>query len=592
MRGAVRSLRPALAGLVRLSGQLHTLFALRFDREAYTNRRRAQRLASVMLAEFNRLGFQKRVDAGGRGRRNRRIVRQRVKFDYPLLLTKEELWCPIDLSRLPYGIKTDDLLDESVLRSMEDRLNASVKVDRLASGKICFVVRTTGNKFPAVYSINAAAIPPDAAPLTIPLGVNADGDPVLVNLVDCKHLLVAGSTGGGKTTFQHAMLTTLLQRNHADELELWLIDMKRAEFALYRPLMGKQGDGIVRYLAVEPTDAVEALDQCFREIDRRNKLMERHGATNLEDLRKVAGIRLKRIVLVVDEFAILTTDSTRLGRESIGSITTRLMTRIASLGRSAGVSIIIATQMINKDVMSGMIRANFENRLCFSTADWRQSQLVVESSDADGIPTGRAILRLEGRATEVQTAYITPRQVRVEVSRVAEFGPTGTGADQELELFVRQAQLLITAACGQLAGDFARDRLLQLEGIRGVISQQSFNEIASRLERDGILTPAGTRNKPRRVSQGFFNRANLLPTFYGLTTSANDTQTTSSHAALSFDETDSSLGQQEAAKPAPADSTDVVCRLETDSTHEAPADGGSEPDPEEPDIGPFEKYIR
>jgi hypothetical protein len=224
------------------------------------------------------------------------------------------------------------------------------------------------------------------------------------------------------------------------------------------------------------------------------------------------------------------------------------MTRIAALGRSAGVSIIIATQFVSKDVLSSMIRANFENRLTFSCADWRQSQLVIETSEADGLPKGRAILRQEGRTYEYQTPYITPNQVRLEISRIKEYGPDGgLGDDAELLRFVKDAKLLLSVACDQLQGDFARSKLLALSGVRGIISQERFNEVAQRLERDGVLAP-GRSNKPRRVERAFFGRPGLLDTLYGLqgATTAQTAQTdTSLLLGATGEQLDGSDGQNE-----------------------------------------------
>ncbi|NCC33204.1 MAG: hypothetical protein EOM24_14490, partial [Chloroflexia bacterium] len=239
--------------------------------EAGKRRRRANHLARQMVSELSRLGLTKKITEGT-GRR-RRTQRQRVKFEEPLLLTVDELWCQIDLAKLPFGVTTDNLRDESILRSLMDRTNCSVRIDYLANGKLCYVVRHGGAQFPDMLSLNKVELSPDLPPLCIPAGVNADGDQQFLDLDHCIHLLVAGATGNGKTVFQHCALTTLINRNTADDLELWLIDLKQTEFNLYRPLMRKQGDGIVQAIAVEPEDAVDLLGRALKEINRRNQMM-------------------------------------------------------------------------------------------------------------------------------------------------------------------------------------------------------------------------------------------------------------------------------------------------------------------------------
>ena len=502
--------RLLLVSLIPLQDLMHQMGG-----DKAKQRRRAQKLAHQMISELTRLGFSRTLPSTGRGRKGRR-KRQRVAFEQPLLMTSDELWCPVDLARLPTGVKTDDLRDESVLRSLMDRADCSVRIDYLANGKLCYVIRHGGAQFPDVFSINKVEFAPELGPLALPIGVNADGDQQFLDLDDCIHLLIAGATGGGKTTLQHTWITSLMNRNMPEDLELWLIDLKQTEFSLYRGLVKKKReDGIVREIAVEPEAAVDLLDRALKEINRRNALMVQHGATSLGDLAQM-GMRLPKVVLFVDEFAQLTLNTSKLGKQSIGKISENFLTRIAALGRSAGFRIIISTQMVNSAVVSSLIRANFENRGAFSTADWRQSQLIVESSEADGIPKGRAIFRVKGQTIMTQTPLITPRQVRIEVERVAQFGPDGAwGKDLELARFVKDAKLLIEAASQNFDGAMARNKIMALDGIRGVIGYDRFNEVAARLERDGVLEAGGPR-KPRRVARGFMGRLSLLDSLYGL----------------------------------------------------------------------------
>ena len=525
--------------------------------EAGKRRRRANQLARQMVSELSRLGFTKKV-VDGAGKR-RRTQRQRVTFEEPLLLTADELWCPLNLSKLPFGVKTDDLRDESVLRSLMDRTDCSVRIDYLANGKLCYVIRHGGAQFPEILSINKVELSPDLPALCIPAGVNADGDQQFIDLDECVHLLVAGATGNGKTVFQHVALTTLINRNTADDLELWLIDLKQTEFNLYRPLCKKKGDGMVKAIAVEPEDAVDLLDRALKEINRRNQMMVQHNATSLDDLKQM-GVRLHKICIFIDEFAQLTLNTTKLGKQSIGKIAENYLTRIAALGRSAGVRIVVSTQMVNSAVVSSLIRANFENRVAFSTADWRQSQLIVESSEADGLPRGRAILKIRGQTSMVQTAYITSRQVKIEVERVAQFGPDGAwGEELEKQRFVKDAKLLVDMACRNYDGNMHRNKILALEEVKGVVGFDRFLEVTQKLERDGVLEPAHS-NRPRRVNRVFFNRLALIDNLYGTTDSTTPTDI---QALLATAEPVEALSNEQGSNE--TDTETVVC-----SVHETP----------------------
>ena len=569
-----------------LAGLFDSL-ALQFGGETARRRNRGRQLARSILSELTRLGFSRKLLLDYDSRRRGRSRRQRVQFEMPLLMTADELWCPVNLARLPTGVRTDDLRDESVIRSLEDRLDCSIRIDYLANGKFCFVVRWQGSQFPDQFTINQVSFPESAGQLVIPAGVAADSDQQFIDLDEVIHLLIAGATGNGKTVFEHAAITTLINRNTADDLELWLIDLKQTEFNLYRPLWNKKGGSIVNTIAVEPEEAIDVLDRGLREINRRNQLLASHNMTSLDDLVQSTGVRLRKVVIVIDEFAQLTLNTSKLGKQSIGKIAENLITRIAALGRSAGFRIVIATQMVQSQVVSSLIRANFENRLAFSTADWRQSQLVVESSEADGLPKGRAVLRVKGQTTVCQTALITPRQVRIEVDRVAAFGPDGAwGEDQELKRFVKDAKLLITAACQQFDGQMARNKMLALDGVKGIISFDRFNEVCQRLERDGVLEAGGPR-KPRKVARGFFNRPALVDNLYGLVTEGNDEPPTEGPTVVpennnSGPPSDTVEAQQEAEGPESEEEQVTVYGGKPSSTH------AQEATTEEPDLAPPE----
>jgi hypothetical protein len=582
--GLLRLLTTPFVSSLKLIGKQIGKLRLSLGGEEAKREREAQRLASTLLAEFHRLGFSRRVVSGKKKRKT-----QRVRYEEPLLLTPDELWCPIDLRRLPNGVHTDDLRDETVIHSLQDRCHVSVRPDYLATGKFCFVLRLRGATFPELFSINAFKLHPDSPMLSFPLGMDHDGEHSAADLSDLKHLLIVGATGGGKTTFLHTMLYFLISRNSDQDLELWLVDLKNgAELGRYDALRNTTTNphGMVRHLAYAPDKAIDTLNLALKEIQRRNDLMRQHSASNIDDLAHLTGQRLRRIVLIVDEIAMLMLNRDKIGKYSTGSWAENLMTRIASLGRSAGIHLVIASQMIQRDVLSGMILANFENRVAFSCADWRKSQLAIETSEADGLPVGRAIFRREGKTAEYQTCLITPQQTRLEIDRIRRHGPSGgLGQHDEANTFVRDAKLLLTVACERLGGEFSRPKLLREEGVRGVISQERFNEIARRLEQDGVLDPARSR-QGRRVARGYFNRPQLLDLLYSPngdpargqeanSEAANSTPTAHAPDARCFPTDGTVDSHQEAPKSTRRDEAPAVRCLEDSTTHTAP---GEQPD--------------
>lgn len=561
-------------------------FSLRIGGEDAKRRKHAQQLAGTMLHELTRLGFVSR-SATTKKRRGKRI---KVRWEYPLLMTHDELWCPVDLRNLPANVTTNALREPDIIQSLEDRCNAAVRADYLPNGKLCFVVRMRGAKFPEKFSINSFKMEPEAPMLAFPLGMDHDGEHAAGDLAELKHLLVVGATGGGKTTFLHAMLYFLITRNSEQDLELWLIDMKNgAELGRYDALLNGKSNpgGMVRHLAYEPDKAIDVLNLALKEIQRRNDLMRRHSASNLDDLGHLSGQRLRRIVVVVDEIAMLMLNRDKIGKYSVGSWAENLMTKIASLGRSAGVHLVIASQMIQKDVLSGMILANFENRVAFSCADWRKSQLAIETSDADGLPVGRAIFRREGKTYEHQTCLITPQQTRLEIERIRRHGPSGgLGQNEEANQFTRDAKLLLSIACERLGGEFSRAKLLSEDGVRGVITQERFNDVARRLEQDGVLDPARSR-QARRVARGYFNRPHLLDLLYSNGTieaestngtDANGTPTAPSPDVRGWDGDDADSAQQEAPDPESTNEGFAVCGLDDSPTHARMEQESPDPD--------------
>jgi hypothetical protein len=195
----------------------------------------------------------------------------------------------------------------------------------------------------------------------------------------------------------------------------------------------------------------------------------------------------------------------------------------------------------------------------------------------------------------LQTCLITPRQVRIEVDRVSEFGPDGAwGEDAELHRFVREAKIILTAACQHYAGDMARSKILQLDGVKNVIGQERFNEIAQRLERDGIVEAGGPR-KPRRVARAFFGRPQLIEQFYGAVTvetmgdsgeTANPTENGDQPPQLGAETTVGA--QQDGTQADQAPGADTVNSLESQSTHAAPDDPMDLPDDSEvPEVFKF-----
>ena len=583
-RPAKAAARPAVGWLSRLITKLGLLLG----GEPARRRRRAQNLARGLSAELHRLGLSRRAAVGGHRRRKVRL--QRVRFDPPLLLTRDELWLPIDLARLPVGVRSNDLREEDALRSIEDRLNTSARVDYLATGKMCFVLRLGGMAFPEVFRIGSVKMSPDAPALEFPIGIDGQGEQRFANIARLPHLLIVGPTQKGKSTLIHTIITTLISRNSAIDAELWLCDHKGGvELDRYRELMGtKTRPGIVRRISYQPETTIELLLTAFNEMERRNEVLRQAGSSDVDDYGKMTGQHMRRIVIIIDEIFLLMLNKDKIDPEvgksggkgrSIGDWAEHLFAKIASTGRAAGIHLIIATQKTGKDVLTSMITGNFETRIVFGVADMYQSVYILGDSSAVGLPRGRIIFREEGgHTTEVQTPLIKPDQVRLLINRISRYGPDGgLGRDEEARKFCEDAKLLITIASEEFEGRMAISQIWQHERIKGALRKERVEEICKRLQKDGVLSAGGPR-QARMVNPGFLGRPQLLDVMYG----PNAVQP----GALPFDDPLPPAGEPPAAPEAPEPPSGPPSLAQ--EPQELAQDGASE---EDADLGPWRKLL-
>ncbi len=249
------------------------------------------------------------------------------------------------------------------------------------------------------------------SPLKFALGKDVTGIPTTSDLTAMPHLLIAGTTGSGKSVCVNAILTGYLLTLNPDQLRLLLVDPKRVEFSVYNGIPHLLTDVIM-----DPEKVVGALQWMLREMDLRYRIFENLGVRNLEEYNKKVslegGKKLPYIVVVIDELAdmmLLAPDETE-----------RCLTRLAQLARATGIHLIIATQRPSADVITGLIKANFPARIAFAVASNVDSRVILDQPGAE---------RLLGRGDMLFQAPDSPAPVRLqgayvseeEVSRLARF---------------------------------------------------------------------------------------------------------------------------------------------------------------------------
>jgi S-DNA-T family DNA segregation ATPase FtsK/SpoIIIE len=235
------------------------------------------------------------------------------------------------------------------------------------------------------------------SPLRIGLGQNVAGQPIVADLAAMPHLLIAGTTGSGKSVCVNGLIACLLLQNTPDDLRLVMVDPKRVELTGYNGV-----PHLAAPVVVDMDRVIGTLQWALREMDNRYKLFADIGARNISEYNKKINhstqTKLPYIVIVVDELA----DLMMLAPED----TERSITRLAQMARATGIHVVIATQRPSVDVVTGLIKANFPARIAFAVASSTDSRVILDTTGAERLlgqgdmlfqsPDAAAPVRLQG----------------------------------------------------------------------------------------------------------------------------------------------------------------------------------------------------
>ena len=215
------------------------------------------------------------------------------------------------------------------------------------------------------------------SPLTVALGKDIVGKPFITDIKKLPHLLIAGTTGSGKSVGINAMILSLLYRNDPDQLKLMLIDPKMLEFSIYNDI-----PHLITPVITEPKKAIAALANMVGEMERRYKLMADNRTKNIDNYNekvKADGSSepFPFIVVVIDELADLMMNG---GKEVEYSIA-----RLAQMARASGIHLIVATQRPSVDVVTGLIKANLPSRLSYRVGQRIDSKVILDAMGAESL---------------------------------------------------------------------------------------------------------------------------------------------------------------------------------------------------------------
>ena len=242
-----------------------------------------------------------------------------------------------------------------------------------------------------------------SGPLGIPLGRDVSGDPIFANIAKMPHLLIAGSTGSGKSIFVHALITALLFKNSPATLRLALVDPKRVELSMYASL-----PHLALPVVTENKKALAVLRWAIQEMEQRYELFAQVGSRDIGSYNdKHKDSAMPYIVIVIDEMADL---MATFGREVEGYII-----RLAQMARATGIHLILATQRPSVEVITGLIKANITNRIALKVASQIDSRTILDGGGAEKLLGGGDLLFISAdhaQPKRIQGAYLAEDEIR------------------------------------------------------------------------------------------------------------------------------------------------------------------------------------
>ena len=245
--------------------------------------------------------------------------------------------------------------------------------------------------------------------LTIGLGKDISGEPMMADLAKMPHLLVAGTTGSGKSVAINSMILSLIYKSSPEHVRMIMIDPKMLELGIY--------DGIPHLLTPVVTDmnlAANALMWSVKEMERRYKLLAKYSVRNIDGFNAkitkdslIDEEYLPQIVIVVDEFADLFF--------VVGKKIEELIARLAQKARAAGIHLILATQRPSVDVITGLIKANIPSRIAFQVSSKTDARVILDQAGAENLLGNGDMLYLEGGKMipeRIHGAFVSDKEVK------------------------------------------------------------------------------------------------------------------------------------------------------------------------------------
>lgn len=315
--------------------------------------------------------------------------------------------------------------------------------------------------------------------LPIALGRSIDGSIVVADIARMPHLLMAGTTGSGKSVAMNVLIMSLLVRMSAEQCRFIMIDPKQLELSVYA--------GIPHLLApvvTDPEKAIDVLNWSVQEMEDRYRKMAELGVRNIGGYNEASDVKLPFIVIVIDEVADLMMVA--------GKEVEKVVQRLAQMARAAGIHVIMATQRPSVDVITGTIKANFPTRISFAVTSKYDSRTILGEQGAEQLLGMGDMLYMAGggRVQRVHGAFISDDDIAKAVDGIKakgkpEYAPAFVEAvaaqDDVPDLYAQAVRIVLVERKATVS--HVQRRL-------GVCYDEAFS-LTDRMEREGVVSPAG-----------------------------------------------------------------------------------------------------
>ncbi|GAA8944317.1 DNA translocase FtsK [Helicobacter pylori] len=340
-----------------------------------------------------------------------------------------------------------------------------------------------------------------SSPLTLALGKDIVGNPFITDLKKLPHLLIAGTTGSGKSVGVNAMILSLLYKNPPDQLKLVMIDPKMVEFSIYADI-----PHLLTPIITDPKKAIGALQSVAKEMERRYSLMSEYKVKTIDSYNEQAennGVEaFPYLIVVIDELADLMMTG---GKEAEFPIA-----RIAQMGRASGLHLIVATQRPSVDVVTGLIKTNLPSRVSFRVGTKIDSKVILDTDGAQSL-LGRGDMLFTPPGANGLVRLHAPFATEDEIKKIVDFIKAQKEVEYDKDFFLEESRMPLDTPNYQGDDILERAKAVILEK---KITSTSFLQrqlkigynqaatITDELEAQGFLSPRNAKGN-REILQNF-----------------------------------------------------------------------------------------